>query len=84
MHASARRVTSRAHAVVRDDESGATDSAASRLDSICVVLVNPTGAQNVGQVARAMNNFGLHDLRLVAPGPFVVRTPLTPCGCLSQ
>jgi len=32
-----------------------------------VVLVRPQLAENVGAVARAMLNFGLHDLRLVAP-----------------
>lgn len=88
LHSSALRTTSRVQAV-RDD-SGATDAAAaaSRLESICVVLVNPTGAQNVGQVARSMNNFGLQNLRLVTPGPFVVctrcrqRLPLSNRGCL--
>ena len=60
-------------AVSESWETAAAEAvAASRLARVCVVLVNPTGAQNVGQVARAMNNFGLNDLRLVAPGPFVV------------
>jgi len=37
------------------------------LDNLCVVLVAPSGALNIGSVARAMANFGLSDLRLVAP-----------------
>jgi len=37
------------------------------LDSLCVVLVAPSGALNIGSVARAMANFGIHCLRLVAP-----------------
>jgi tRNA/rRNA methyltransferase len=32
-----------------------------------IVLVSPKGPDNVGSVARAMKNFGLGDLRIVAP-----------------
>ena len=32
-----------------------------------VVLVNPQLGENIGTAARAMANFGLHDLRLVEP-----------------
>jgi tRNA/rRNA methyltransferase len=32
-----------------------------------IVLVSPKGPDNIGSVARAMKNFGLSDLRLVAP-----------------
>jgi tRNA/rRNA methyltransferase len=32
-----------------------------------IVLVSPKGPDNVGAVARAMKNFGLSDLRIVAP-----------------
>jgi tRNA/rRNA methyltransferase len=32
-----------------------------------IVLVSPKGADNLGSVARAMKNFGLSDLRVVAP-----------------
>mmetsp|Transcript_16561 Transcript_16561/g.25070 ORF Transcript_16561/g.25070 Transcript_16561/m.25070 type:complete len:347 (-) Transcript_16561:165-1205(-) len=35
--------------------------------ALSVVLVRPVLDQNVGAVARAMLNFGLHDLRLVGP-----------------
>ena len=33
----------------------------------CIVLVSPKGPDNIGSVARAMKNFGLSDLRIVAP-----------------
>jgi hypothetical protein len=74
LHASARRTKASVHALRDDIDATDAAAAARRLESVCVVLVNPTGAQNVGQVARVMNNFGLQTLRLVAPGPFVVRT----------
>lgn len=37
------------------------------LANLCVVLVAPCGAMNIGSTARAMANFGVTDLRLVAP-----------------
>ena len=37
------------------------------LDHLSVVLVEPRGERNIGSVARAMANFGVKDLRLVAP-----------------
>ncbi len=37
------------------------------LKNLCVVLVAPGGALNIGSVARAMANFGVNDLRLVMP-----------------
>jgi len=37
------------------------------LDRIAVILVRPTGDGNVGQVARAMRNFGLSRLILIDP-----------------
>ncbi len=37
------------------------------LKNICVVLVEPQGALNIGSVCRAMMNFGFSDLRLVSP-----------------
>src|SRR6202000_1147346 len=33
----------------------------------CVILTEPQLAENIGAVARVMANFGLSDLRLVAP-----------------
>jgi tRNA/rRNA methyltransferase len=43
------------------------------LENIRVVLVGSQEPMNVGSVARAMQNFGLSDLRLVAPEPRVER-----------
>lgn len=37
------------------------------LDQLTVVLVGSRGERNIGSVARAMANFGVSDLRLVAP-----------------
>ena len=37
------------------------------LENLSVVLVEPRGERNIGSVARAMANFGVKDLRLVAP-----------------
>lgn len=37
------------------------------LDQLSVVLVESRGERNIGSVARAMANFGVSDLRLVAP-----------------
>lgn len=36
-------------------------------DNLCVVLVEPQGAGNIGSVARVMKNFGFAELRLVQP-----------------
>lgn len=40
------------------------------LDNVRIVLVNTTHPGNIGAVARAMKNMGLHDLCLVAPKTF--------------
>lgn len=37
------------------------------LDNLSVILVEPRGERNIGSVARSMANFGVNDLRLVAP-----------------
>jgi tRNA/rRNA methyltransferase len=37
------------------------------LNNLTIVLVEPRGERNIGSVARAMANFGMTDLRLVAP-----------------
>ncbi|HMF91443.1 MAG TPA: RNA methyltransferase, partial [Candidatus Angelobacter sp.] len=34
---------------------------------LCVVLINTRNPLNIGAAARAMSNFGFHDLRLVNP-----------------
>ena len=44
----------------------------SLLGNMCFVLCGPQGPQNVGSVARVMQNFGVYDLRIVNPGKFVV------------
>jgi tRNA/rRNA methyltransferase len=36
-------------------------------DDLAIILVRPQLGENIGQAARAMANFGLSDLRLVAP-----------------
>jgi len=48
-----------------DAPGGGGDPAAAGLRSVCVVLVRPQGAANIGAAARAMKNMGLRDLRLV-------------------
>jgi tRNA/rRNA methyltransferase len=42
-----------------------TDNAYSLLDDVHVVLLRPRWARNLGSVARAMKNFGLHKLTIV-------------------
>lgn len=37
------------------------------MEHLAIVLVEPQGDRNIGSVARAMLNFGFHDLRLVKP-----------------
>ena len=44
----------------------------SLLGNVCFVLCGPQGPQNVGSVARVMQNFGIYDLRITDPGPFVL------------
>jgi len=66
----------RAGTVSRDDvrlakknlELGA---AGSLLDNVSVVMCQPQGASNLGSVCRLMQNFGLKDLSVINPGPFV-------------
>ena len=44
----------------------------SLLGNVCFVLCGPQGPQNVGSVARVMQNFGIYDPRITEPGPFVL------------
>ena len=46
------------------------------LDHLSIVLVAPSGALNIGSTARAMANFGVSSLRLVAPQTDPSWTPL--------
>lgn len=40
------------------------------LAKLCIILVRPKYSGNIGAVARAMDNFGVQDLRLVGPVTF--------------
>jgi tRNA/rRNA methyltransferase len=51
----------------RDTPSSAAENAAFTSPSPAIVLVRPQLGENIGKAARAMLNFGLTDLRLVAP-----------------
>lgn len=46
---------------------GGVDALATLRDNVRIVLVRPLQSGNVGAVARAMKNFGLRDLAVVAP-----------------
>ena len=50
-------------------------SPTSRLSNVCFVLCRPQGPANVGGIARVMNNFGITDLRVVAPEPGALAPP---------
>lgn len=41
------------------------------LEQVSIILVAPQHPGNIGAVARAMGNFGVHDLRLVNPCPYL-------------
>ena len=63
-----------------DDASTSADeneafSPTSRLSNVCFVLCRPQGPANVGGIARVMNNFGVTDLRVVAPEPGALAPP---------
>ena len=47
----------------------------SLLGNVCFVLCGPQGPQNVGSVARVMQNFGVTDLRIVTPEPTALAPP---------
>jgi tRNA/rRNA methyltransferase len=53
------------HGIRRADRQGA--AAAGEGETPAVILMEPQLAENIGMVARACANFGLDDLRLVAP-----------------
>jgi TrmH family RNA methyltransferase len=54
--------------------AAAADTATELLTRFSVVLCDTQGPQNLGAVARLCQNFGVHDLRVVNPGAFVVDT----------
>ena len=45
------------------------------LSNVCVVLCRPQGPQNIGGIARVLNNFGIADLRIVTPEPSALAPP---------
>lgn len=51
----------------RDDLKEGADAEETSVAAPSIVLVEPQLGDNIGQAARAMANFGLSDLRLVAP-----------------
>ena len=50
-----------------DAQPGKQTNERAGLKAPAIVLVEPQLGENIGFAARAMGNFGLHDLRLVAP-----------------
>jgi tRNA C32,U32 (ribose-2'-O)-methylase TrmJ len=56
-------------------EENDTSQPFSRLSNVCFVLCRPQGPANVGGIARVMNNFGITDLRIVAPEPQALAPP---------
>lgn len=45
-------------------------------NKLAIVLVGPQGAANIGAAARAMKNFGISDLRLIAPAAHLSKESL--------
>lgn len=85
------RVVTRANATTRrrrrfgalaaDDDDGAVaeeeeeEEEVTPLDNVCFVLCRPQGPQNIGGIARVMQNFGVTDLRIVSPEPTALAPP---------
>ena len=84
------RVVTRANATTRrrrrfgalaaDDDDGAVaeeeeEEEGTPLDNVCFVLCRPQGPQNIGGIARVMQNFGVTDLRIVSPEPTALAPP---------
>ena len=63
-----------AEAVAGDGHEEERDDA-TPLDNVCFVLCRPQGPQNIGGIARVMQNFGVTDLRIVAPEPGALAPP---------
>ena len=57
---------------VATSASAAAPTTTELLRRFAVVLCETQGPQNLGAVARLCQNFGVHDLRVVKPGAFVV------------
>ena len=58
-----------------DEEEAADAEERPLLENVCFVLCRPQGPQNIGGIARVMNNFGVHDLRIVSPMPTALAPP---------
>ena len=70
-------------ALAADDDDGAVaeeeeeeeEEEVTPLDNVCFVLCRPQGPQNIGGIARVMQNFGVTDLRIVTPEPTALAPP---------
>ena len=70
-------------ALAADDDDGAVaeeeeeeeEDEVTPLDNVCFVLCRPKGPQNIGGIARVMQNFGVTDLRIVSPEPTALAPP---------
>jgi tRNA C32,U32 (ribose-2'-O)-methylase TrmJ len=70
-------------ALAADDDDGAVaeeeeeeeEEEVTPLDNVCFVLCRPQGPQNIGGIARVMQNFGVTDLRIVSPEPTALAPP---------
>ena len=68
-------------ALAADDDDGAVaeeeeeEEEVTPLDNVCFVLCRPKGPQNIGGIARVMQNFGVTDLRIVSPEPTALAPP---------
>eukprot|EP00667_Euglena_gracilis_P012441 EG_transcript_12767 len=65
------------------DQPGQTVNAAQTLNNVTVVCCEPQGPQNVGSIARLLQNFGLCDLRIVAPLGGATERQVLESGCRS-
>ena len=62
-------------------ETDLPPTARSILDQVAIVCCEPQGPQNVGGAARCLQNFGLGDLRVVAPAGGITEAQVLAPGC---
>ena len=62
-------------AVAEEEEEEEEEEEVTPLDNVCFVLCRPQGPQNIGGIARVMQNFGVTDLRIVTPEPTALAPP---------
>ena len=60
---------------VAEEEEEEEEEEVTPLDNVCFVLCRPQGPQNIGGIARVMQNFGVTDLRIVSPEPTALAPP---------